>query len=136
MRVGFFYGNRQVFVLIIFCILSCTKNPEEIPVIPPPTSPMVRDYIGYGVINVSFTHVLTEPQIDNTSLGYLRKKSIVKVIERRSLSNRGNAETWVRIDTDYSGVPEGRIKGWLKENCLNIYNSEAQAQTAAEIMPP
>ena len=108
---------------------------------------MIREFIGYGVVNVSFIHVLDEPFDEGTSLGFLRKRSIVRIIERRSLSNRGNVETWVKVDAeyqrsfdqgiDYSGsTSEGRIQGWLKESSLFVYDNEARALTAAEDMSP
>ena len=97
---------------------------------------MSREFIGYGVVNVSFIHVTNEPLQNASSVGYLRKRTVSKVIERRSLSNRGNVETWVRIEADYSGSPEGKILGWLRENVLDIYENEVQALTASTIMTP
>jgi len=137
MRLDFFCKYRQAPVIIaLFLLISCSRSSDEIPVIPPPTNPMAREYIGYGVVNVSFIHVLSEPLAENTSLGFLRKKSIVKIIERRSLSDRGNAESWVKIDAPYSGTYDNNIQGWLRESSINVYNNEVQALTAAEVMNP
>ena len=135
MRVGFFRFRSQALVLLLpVAFFFCSRNAEDAPLIPPPTNPMTREFIGYGVVNVSFVHVLKEPLMDNSSLGYLRKKSTVKIMERRSLSNRGKAETWVKIDAMYS--TETGIQGWLRESALNVYENEFQAMTAAETMIP
>jgi len=137
MRVGVLRKRGQAFALIFpFIFFSCGRNREEIAVIPPPTNPMIREFIGYGVVNVSFVHILNEPVQDGESIGYLRKRSMVKIIERSSLRDRGNVETWVKIDTEYTGVPDNKIQGWLREASLNIYDNEEQAYTAAQAMTP
>jgi hypothetical protein len=69
--------------------------------------------------------VVDEPNPNALSLGYLRQGSIVKVIERRSITNaQGVTEPWVLMDGNY--------QGWLQELVIDIYNNEAQARTAAE----
>jgi hypothetical protein len=122
--------------LLLLLLLSCNRNTEEIPVIPPLTSPLSREFIGYGVVNESFIHVVNEPKPDELSLGYLRKGSLVKIIERRALPNRGNVEIWVLVEAPYSTVPEGKIQGWLMEETLNVYDTESRALTASETMTP
>jgi hypothetical protein len=117
-------------------VLSCNRNTEETPVIPPLTSPLSREFIGYGVVNESFIHVVNEPRHDELSLGYLRKGSLVKIVERRALTNRGNVEIWVLVEAPYSTVPEGKIQGWLMEETLNVYDTESRALTASETMTP
>ena len=137
MRLGFLRQYSQAIALIIALLfVSCDRSSDEAPVIPPPTNPMIREFIGYGVVNASFIHVANEPLNEVNSLGYLRKRSLVKLIERRSLSNRGNVEIWVKIDAEYSGAPEGRIQGWLRESNLDVYENEAQAVTASYVMTP
>jgi hypothetical protein len=137
MRLRVIFNNYQGFVLLLpFFFLFCSRSSEETPVIPPPTNPLVREFIGYGVVNDSFIHVVNEPRQDGASLGYLRKGSLVKIMERRILNNRGNPEIWVLVDAQYSGVPEGQIQGWLGERSLSIFNNEVQAVTAAEAMSP
>lgn len=113
-------------VLMLF--LSCARSSEEIPVLPPPTHPLSRSLIGYGVISASYTHVVDMPSQRGISLGYLRRGSVVPVVERRYINNQGTAESWIMVDGNY--------RGWLKEEVIAIYDHEAQAQTAAESMVP
>ena len=135
MRLRVFAGNYQGFILLLpLFLLFCSRSSEETPVIPPPTNPLIREFIGYGVVNVSFVHVADEPGLDGTSLSYLRKGSLVKIVERRMLNNRGNSEIWVMVDTQYSDAPGDKIRGWLRESNLIVYNNEEQANTAAETM--
>jgi hypothetical protein len=106
--------------------VSCGGKGEEKPVIPPLTSPLSRPVIGYGVINVSYTHVNAEPKEGASSPGYLRRASLVSIIERRQIKTDKRAESWV--------LAEGVYRGWLKEEVVDIYDNEFQAKTAAESM--
>ena len=137
MRVGVlrYYGQALIllFPLFLFC---CNRNSDEIPLVPPPTNPLEREFIGYGVVDVSFVHILSGPMQDNDSLGYLRKRSLVRITERRSVNGRGNAESWVKVDAPYPASSDGKIQGWLRESSLNVYDNEVQALTAAQAMTP
>ncbi|GHV52624.1 hypothetical protein AGMMS49579_10200 [Spirochaetia bacterium] len=134
MRIGVHHYYGQVLILLMVLALnSCNRKNEDIPIIPPVTPPLSRPYIGYGVINVSYTHVVEEPDPASPSLGYLRRGSIVKIIERRPFINQGNpssaggaAESWVLAD--------GGFQGWLTESVMDIYDNESRARTAAESM--
>ena len=135
MRLEVINKYRQGFILIYSLFLfSCMRNSEEVVVTPPPTNPLVRDFIGYGVVNVSFIHLISEPRQDGTSLGYLRKGSLVKIIERRTVPVRGKSEIWVLVDAESLGNPEEKIQGWLMESSINVYDNESRALTAAEVM--
>ena len=123
-----------VFLSILF--MTCTRNTEEIYLIPPPTNPLSRNYIGFGVVNISFLHVVSEPRLNSESLGFLRRGALVRVIERRVLLNRGIAETWVMVEIEYPGALGGRIQGWLMEDTINVFNNESQAITASEAISP
>jgi len=113
---------------VLFCLLtffSCTRNREEAPVIPPLTSPLTRDYIGYGVITASFTHINEDPAENSASLGYLRRGTLVKIIRRQVIRTPGGFVSWVLTD--------GEQQGWLREDVMDIYNNESQARTASEL---
>jgi len=127
MRVTVKYTLGQAFVLLFALLqIACNVKKEENPVIPPETSPLSRDYIGFGVINSSYTHISEDPSVDSVSLGYLRRGTIVRVVRRQSVKTGSGSVSWVYI--------EGNQPGWLKENAMNIYDSENRAKTAAESM--
>jgi hypothetical protein len=92
--------------------------------IPPSTPPLSRSVIGYGVISSSYTHVQNEPAPESVSLGYLRRGSVAEIVERRIVASRGSGEAWIRVNGPY--------RGWIKEEGVQIYDNEAQAQTASE----
>ncbi|MDR2730042.1 MAG: hypothetical protein LBB81_03990 [Treponema sp.] len=112
--------------LLTFLQIACSIKKDETPVIPPETYPLSRDYIGFGVINLSYTHITEDPSVDSISLGYLRRGSIVRVMRRQSVKTGSYSVSWVYI--------EGNQRGWLKEDAMSIYDSESRAKTAAESM--
>jgi len=113
------------FIALFLAILSsCTGKKEEIPLVPPVTSPLTKDYIGFGVIKDSFTHISADPVDDSPSLGYLRRGSLVKVVRRQIVKTEGGFVSWVLTD--------GAQQGWLKEEVMDIYDNESQAKTASE----
>jgi hypothetical protein len=119
----------QGLVLIGIILLgSCKRAPEELPITPPPTPPLSRSIIGYGVISSSYTQVLNEPSPESVSLGYLRRGAVVEILERRMVSSRETPEPWIRVNNVY--------RGWIKEEGVQIYVNEAQAMTASEILNP
>jgi hypothetical protein len=116
---------RQVCLAVLaLSIFSCYLKKSEKPVIPPLTFPLSQTYIGYGVINVSYTPVSVSAEESSASAGYLRQGSVVRIIERRLVKNEGQTEAWVLIDSS--------SKGWLKEALIDIYGNEKQAITASQ----
>ena len=114
---------------------ACNRRKEETPVIPPLTSPLSQTFIGYGVVNVSYTRVAAQPEEDNspgifaedsTSPGYLRRGSVVCILRRRLVKTQEKPESWVLVN--------GSCTGWLKESLVDIYDTESQARTASESM--
>ena len=141
MRVRFSSGYDQALCLLLPLFLfsffsGCNRSSEELPVVPPVTNPLVREYIGYGVVNVSFTHLLSEPESGGVSMGYLRRGTVVRIIERRPVINQGKSpavsEFWVLVEGNYDSGSSSR--GWLQESALEIYDSESQAKTASKAM--
>jgi hypothetical protein len=133
-QVSILYKPRILVLFALVPLFSCQRSSGELPLAPPPTHPLVRDFISYGVVNTSFTHIMEEPGRDGVSRGYLRKGSLVKIIERRSLNNRGNVEFWVYIDGTTRDASEPGTAGWLNESALDLYDSKARALTASETM--
>jgi hypothetical protein len=115
-----------LFALLTILLFSCGTKKEEIKVIPPITSPLSGEYIGFGVIKESFTHITTDPSQDSPSLGYLRRGSCVRIVRRQIIKAQDNYISWVLTD--------GQQQGWLKEDVMDIYNNENQAITASELL--
>ena len=114
-------------------LASCNRNTEELPVAPPATHPLSREYIGFGVVNVSFTHLLDESSSAAVSLGYLRRGTVVRITERRHVVSGASEESWVFVEGNYQG--SGSVSsGWLPETALLIYDSESRANTASRTL--
>jgi hypothetical protein len=111
-------------------LLSCGGKNETVPVTPPETPPLSRAVIGYGVINVSYTHVADSSGAAGISLGYLRRGSVVKILERRLVKNAGNTESWVLAEEDSAK----KIQGWLPASVVDVYDTGGKAKTASESM--
>jgi len=126
------------FFLILFVYVGpgCSRQAEELPVMPVTTHPLVREFVGYGVVNVSFTHLLEEPHSTGTSRGYLRRGTVVRIIERRQVLVRGNPELWVLAEGNYNGEAGGgaSAQGWLHETTVDIFDNESRAKTASRTM--
>ncbi|MDR1636834.1 MAG: hypothetical protein LBR93_05800 [Treponema sp.] len=117
------------FLALIFFTLAfswaCSRNKDEVVLTPPPSPPLSRPVIGYGLINKPYTHLRDSPDRAGASRGYLRRGSVIRVIERRSVIAADRAESWVLV--------EGDSQGWLPEEEVDIYDNEGQARTAAEL---
>jgi len=112
---------------------SCKRSAEEQPVMPPATHPLARDYIGYGVVNVSFTNLLSENSPNAVSQGYIRRGTIVRIVERAQVNNKGKIESWVLGESNYQ-TSVAVTRGWLQESALLVFDSESQANTASKTM--
>jgi len=94
---------------------------------PPPTPILSRQFVGYGVVTASYTHLLNAPRPDSVSLGYLRRGAVVEISERRiTAPGGGGQKTWLQV--------RGAYTGWLPEEVVDIYPSAAQAHTAAALL--
>jgi hypothetical protein len=138
MSVKYFSWRVQLCPLLFFLIcpalfFGCNRSRDELPVMPPVTHPLTRDYIGFGVVNISFAHVLSEPGPTGVSQGHLRRGTVVRIIERRQMINRNSSELWVLAEGNYEG-PGSISRGWLEEAVLDIYDSERRANTASRSM--
>ena len=100
---------------------------------PASTHPLLREYVGYGVVNASFIHLLTEAGQEGVSQGYLRRGTVVRIIERRPVFNRGSSELWVYAVGNYR-QPSESLRGWLRESTLIIFDNESRALTASRSM--
>ena len=133
MRLGFFTTFNQALPVIFllftaFFYSACKRTSEEVPLTPPLSHPLSRDFIGYGVVTASFERLLDEPGSEVDS-GILRRGTVVRIIERRSEMNLGSLEIWVYVEGNYEG--ENVSRGWLRETILDIFDSESRAITAS-----
>ncbi|MDR2700921.1 MAG: hypothetical protein LBB72_00655 [Spirochaetaceae bacterium] len=112
-------GWGAVFVISVFCSACSPK----LDITPPTAPPLSRTVLGYGVISVSYTGVMDEPSKSSVTLGYVREKTIVTVLERRIIREEDTLEYWMLI--------EGNYRGWLPGQVLDVYDNLEKAQTAA-----
>ena len=112
------------FLVLLFC--ACGRRQNAAHVMPPVTSPLSRFYVGYGVVNASFIHVLAEPAEGSELLGNLRRGTLVRILERRIIVHAGQAQSWLKLDTEQHG--------WVREEVMYIFDNENRARTAAQFM--
>jgi len=109
-----------IFLFFTFVIAGCSQKKD---IDPPVTPPLSRDILGYGVVTSSYSQILNEPSNDGVSLGFIREKSIVAVLERRLIKEGEEMQYWVLV--------EGNYRGWLPESVIKLYDNEGKAHTAA-----
>lgn len=126
MKIRINYIIRQVLLaaFVSLSLIACNMKKEGKPVLPPLTSPLSQSYIGYGVINMSYTLLSADTEDSGPSPGHLRQGDVVRIIERSLVKSEGKTEAWVLV--------EGTSKGWLKESLIDIYGNESQAVTASK----
>jgi len=149
-------GGQACWALfLLFFLSACAGKKEETPVIPPLTSPLSQSFIGYGVVNVSYTRVLANPEDEEnapagnvlsgaalsgnalsgvTSESYLRQGSVVRILQRRQVKKQDKLESWVQVYGSSAGSAGGSGLGWLREALVDIYDNEPQARTASGSM--
>ena len=138
MRVKHFLRNIQHYILLFLTLssisfFSCNRSQPELPVIPRVTHPLIREFIGFGVINQSFAHILSEPGSAGFSQGYLRRGTVVRINERQQINNSGRFELWVLVEANYH-EPANVSQGWLEEAALVVFDRESRASTASRNM--
>lgn len=82
---------------------------------------------------MSFVHLMTEPGPPGESRAYLRRGTVVRILERRPIVNQEKSELWVLAEGNYEG-PGNASRGWLEETTVEIYDSESRAKTASKAM--
>ncbi|MDR0401288.1 MAG: hypothetical protein LBH51_10175, partial [Treponema sp.] len=104
--------RAALIIAALFCC-SCHKK-AELRLAPPSTPPLSREEVGYGVGHVSYTHVVDKPDSRGLSLGYLRRGSVVRVLERRIAGQDGAPEWWALVEG--RGGMSLDSRGWLPES--------------------
>ncbi|MCL2602684.1 MAG: hypothetical protein FWD91_07730 [Treponema sp.] len=117
-----------------FLISGCDRSSRSFLVTPPATHPLARNYIGFGVVNTSFTHLLSEPANGAASVGHLRRGAVLRIAERRQVPIGTSVQSWVFAEENDPDVTAPR--GWLLEDALEIFDREERAITASRAMGP
>jgi hypothetical protein len=122
-------------------ITACKPKPALDAILPPETPLFVKDGIGYGVVNVSFAHVLKEAG-GAAAAGLLRKGSVIEIVERRRLREAeavsGETQLWLYVvtrETEDAAAGIKPVAGWLPGASVDFYESLPKAVTAAALMP-
>ncbi|MDR0598499.1 MAG: hypothetical protein LBG84_00240 [Treponema sp.] len=114
-------GKRLFPAVFAAILLSACSRPE----LSPPSTPLLsRETLGYGVVTASYTRILDEPSLDGVAIGYVRERTILKVLERRLVKEGERPGYWI--------LTEGNYRGWLPESVVKIYDNEGKARTAAD----
>ena len=112
-----------VFIILLYVVFGIPGCVPKGDITPPVTSPLSRSILGYGVVTASYTRVFNEPSFEGVSIGYVREKTILSVLERRLIKDGETQQFWV--------LTEGNYRGWLPESVVKLYENEGKAQTAA-----
>ncbi|MDR1419182.1 MAG: hypothetical protein LBI86_02290 [Treponema sp.] len=120
-------GQALFFLSVLF---ACDSRTGQVSLEPPPAQSLSSGLVGYGVINASYTLLVARPETAGVSLGYLRRGSMVRIVERRSVNNGPAPESWVLV----GGLDENPAEGWVREDVVDIYDNEYKAETASELM--
>jgi hypothetical protein len=119
-------------LLALSLLCSCEKSPK-IDIVPPADRPLSREVIGYGVVTLSYIHLLDEPDSGGISLVFLRKGTIVKILEHRSVPKGEMPEFWVRAQAlDTEGA--NKAAGWARAEAFQVYDNEEKARTVVEAL--
>ena len=120
-----------LIILSLAFLSGCVRPAAEQPPTPPATHPLARQYIGFAVVNASFVHLLSEPGPSGSSQAYIRRGTVLRVVERRQLIIRGSSVTWILAEYHGAGSVSS---GWLEESLVEIFDNESRANTAARNM--
>jgi hypothetical protein len=128
----------RILVALLVLVASCRGKLPDDAVLPPETPLFVREGVGYGVISVSFAHVLEKlPPVSSESTGLIRRGSVVTVIERRAIPAEGDStRLWALVEArSKEGETGGKpVLGWLPGESLDFYENLPRAETASALM--
>jgi hypothetical protein len=129
----------RILVAVLVLVASCRGKLPDDAVLPPETPLFVKEGVGYGVISVSFAHVLGKlPPASSESTGLIRRGSVVTVIERRAILAEGDStRLWALVEArSKEGEAAGGkpVLGWLPGESLDFYENLPRAETASALM--
>ena len=119
---------RLVTVLaLLITAVSCVQERKAAEPELPPTPVLTSDSF-WAVVNKPYLKILVEPETTADVEGILRRGDLVQIISKISSSDGGRGY-WLEIRQDSNG-----ISGWIADEDLDVYDSEAQARTAGAEM--
>ncbi|MCL2374084.1 MAG: hypothetical protein FWC65_02425 [Treponema sp.] len=130
MRLGSFF---VLMFLALPLFYGCQRGGQEAPIMPPATHPLTRHYIGYGVVNASFTHFMSEPGPGGVPGGHLRRGTVLRIIERHHIAGQGAGQSWVLAE-GIDAPLAAPVRGWLQETLVEIFDRQSRAVTASRAM--
>lgn len=142
MRVGICSPGRGVYpsviVIILVAALGCLSacHEAEIPLIDRkgrsidlPETPLISSRDSWAVTQEAYIPLWDKPRLESGTVATLRKGDILSIL---SLSDwqeeiRGTLGCWYQVKID-------GVTGWIFEDRIKRYSSEAQAKNAAGIL--
>jgi hypothetical protein len=124
----------RILVAVLVLAASCKDKANDYTIEPPETPLFVKDGVGYGVVTVSFAHILAEPPpAPPEPAGLIRKGGVVLVIARRNIwVEAGVGRLWALVEIQNKEL--GSVLGWLPGESFEFYESLPKAETASARM--
>ena len=119
----------QTCLAAVFLFMGITGCSPRARVDIPSTPPLSRSVLGYGVVNAAYIRVLDEPDQNGVTLGFVREKTVLTILERRLVKSGDTLESWILTEGTNSGSEVSG--GWLPESVIKLYDNFDRAQTAA-----
>ena len=112
----------KILILFFFCctLAGCLPKAD---IDPPSTPPLSRPVIGYGVVTAPYTRLLDEPSRNAVTLGFVRERTVLPILERTLVQDGDTLLYWV--------YAEGEYQGWFPETEISLFDNRYKAQTAA-----
>ena len=106
---------------LLFLAAACAPEEERLSLEVPPT-PVLTSDSAWGVVNVPYQKVHDRRDAASGVDGLLREGDLVEVVSK--VGAEDGRSYWLEV-----AFSEGR--GWIPDAALDVYDSRAQAETAA-----
>ena len=118
----FISGLIKKAILVFFCytLAGCLPKADIDPL---PSPPLSRSVIGYGVVIAPYTRLLDEPSNNAVTLGFVRERTVLTILERTLVQDGDTFFYWVYTEGDYHG--------WFPETEIRLFDNLYKAETAA-----
>jgi hypothetical protein len=120
-------GHIAIASFLLALILGSCSRVGEIKL---PANPILSGGLGWAVVKDAYIRLKESPSDSARDLDHLRRGGVFRLDERELSSSLQTTkaslqpEVWYELDSD-------GVKGWVREESLDIYASESQADTAA-----